>query len=72
MVIGAFPAFKLGALLLKQLSKPVANFVKARAKNSYFFRTYVCMPPAQFYNWCEVRPSHIAIYDSITILFFEF
>jgi len=54
MVIGAFPAFKLGALFLKQLSKPVANFVKARAKNSYFFRTYVCMPPAQLYNWWEV------------------
>ncbi|XP_065348352.1 putative OPA3-like protein CG13603 [Cloeon dipterum] len=55
MAIGAFPAFKLGALLLKQLSKPLANFVKARAKNSYFFRTYICMPPAQIYNWCEVK-----------------
>jgi optic atrophy 3 protein len=66
MVIGAFPAFKLGALLLKQLSKPLANFVKARAKNSYFFRTYVCMPPAQFYNWCEVRIIAIYVYDTIS------
>lgn len=65
MVIGAFPAFKLGALLLKQLSKPLANFVKTRAKNSYFFRTYVCMPPAQFYNWCEVRIIAIDVYDTI-------
>ena len=47
MVVGVFPIAKLGALLFRQLSKPVANFVKERAKHSYFFRTYVCMPPAQ-------------------------
>ncbi|KAF4513932.1 UNVERIFIED_CONTAM: hypothetical protein B566_EDAN017953 [Ephemera danica] len=55
MVIGAFPVFKLGTLFMKQISKPLANFVKQRAKNNYFFRTYICMPPAQFYNWCEVK-----------------
>ena len=47
MVVGAFPVVKLGALLMKQLSKPIANFAKERAKNNYFFRTYICMPPAQ-------------------------
>ncbi|GJQ66617.1 hypothetical protein Trydic_g4589 [Trypoxylus dichotomus] len=55
MVVGAFPAAKLGALLLKQISKPIANAVKSQAKNSPTFRKYVCMPPAQFYNWCEVK-----------------
>lgn len=55
MVIGAFPAAKLGALLLKQVSKPVATVVKNQAKNSPVFRKYVCMPPAQFYNWCEIK-----------------
>ncbi|CAH2006026.1 unnamed protein product [Acanthoscelides obtectus] len=55
MVIGAFPAAKLGALLLKQISKPIANVVKNQAKSSPIFRKYVCMPPAQFYNWCEVK-----------------
>ncbi|XP_060529583.1 putative OPA3-like protein CG13603 [Cylas formicarius] len=55
MVIGAFPAAKLGALLLKQISKPIANVVKNQAKSSPVFRKYVCMPPAQFYNWCEVK-----------------
>ncbi|XKL62389.1 hypothetical protein PGB90_002222 [Kerria lacca] len=55
MVVGVFPIAKLGGLLIKQISKPVANFVKERAKQNYFFRTYVCMPPAQFYNWCEIR-----------------
>lgn len=55
VALGAFPAAKFGALLLRQVSKPIANFVKERAKQSPVFRSYVCMPPAQFYNWCEVK-----------------
>lgn len=47
MVIGAFPAAKLGALLIKQVSKPIASVVKNQAKSSPIFRKYVCMPPAQ-------------------------
>lgn len=47
MVVGAFPIAKLAALLIKQISKPIANACKERAKNNPFFRTYVCMPPAQ-------------------------
>lgn len=55
MAIGAFPLIKLGALALRQISKPLANHLKHRAKNSDFFRTKICMPPAQFYHWCEVN-----------------
>ncbi|XP_063831328.1 optic atrophy 3 protein homolog [Ostrinia nubilalis] len=55
MVVGAFPIAKLSVLLIKQISKPIANVCKERAKSNPFFRTYVCMPPAQFYNWCEVK-----------------
>jgi len=55
MVIGAFPLAKLGALLIRQISKPLANSIISQAKNSPFFRNYICMPPAQFYNWCEVK-----------------
>ncbi|CAG9764839.1 unnamed protein product [Ceutorhynchus assimilis] len=55
MVIGAFPAAKLGALLIKQVSKPIATVLKNQAKSSPIFRKYVCMPPAQFYNWCEIK-----------------
>ncbi|CAG0918923.1 unnamed protein product [Notodromas monacha] len=51
----AFPVIKLGALIMKQVSKPLAAAVKTKAKNSYFFRTYVCMPPAQLYHWWDVR-----------------
>ena len=46
-MVAAFPAVKLGTLLIRQISKPLANFVKARAIKSSFFRHYVCMPPAQ-------------------------
>ncbi|KAJ6626580.1 putative OPA3-like protein [Pseudolycoriella hygida] len=55
MVVGAFPAAKLGVLAFKQLSKPIANVIKERAKKSPFFRDYIAMPPAQFYNWVEVK-----------------
>ncbi|CAG7719283.1 unnamed protein product [Allacma fusca] len=46
-MVAAFPIVKLGALLIKQISKPLANLAKRRAKSSPFFRTYICMPPAQ-------------------------
>lgn len=54
MVVGAFPAAKLGALLLKQVSKPIANLVKSQAKSSPFFRKYVCMPPAHCKYICKI------------------
>uniref|UniRef100_A0A023G6P0 OPA3-like protein n=1 Tax=Amblyomma triste TaxID=251400 RepID=A0A023G6P0_AMBTT len=55
MVVAAFPIAKLAALAFRQLSKPLANRIKQRAKSSHFFRTYVCMPPAQIYHWVEVN-----------------
>lgn len=55
MVVGAFPIAKLAALAFRQLSKPLANRIKSGAKKSPFFRTYVCMPPAQIYHWIEVN-----------------
>lgn len=55
MAVGAFPIAKLAALAMRQLSKPLANRLKVKAKSSPFFRKYVCMPPAQFYHWCEVN-----------------
>ncbi|CAL1527573.1 unnamed protein product [Lymnaea stagnalis] len=50
-----FPLIKLAYLAVKQISKPIANSIKRRAKSHPFFRTYICMPPAQFYHWCEVN-----------------
>lgn len=55
MAIGAFPLIKLGALALRQISKPLANHLKARAKTSDFVRNKICMPPAQFYHYIEVN-----------------
>lgn len=53
--MGAFPAAKLAALLIRQLSKPIANYAKEKAKKNFVMRNYICMPPAQFYHWCEIK-----------------
>ena len=47
MVVGAFPLFKLVSLAVKQVSKPVASSLKTAAKQSEFFRKYVCIWPGQ-------------------------
>ena len=47
MVVGAFPLFKLVSLAVKQVSKPVATSLKTAAKQSEFFRKYVCVWPGQ-------------------------
>ncbi|XP_030075758.1 optic atrophy 3 protein [Microcaecilia unicolor] len=55
MVVGAFPIAKLLVLGIRQLSKPLANRMKAAARTSEFFKTYICLPPAQLYHWVEMR-----------------
>lgn len=55
MPVGVFPALKLGVLFVKQISKPLAKFLVNQAKNHVLFRTYVIIPPAQFYHWAEVK-----------------
>ncbi|XP_054884499.1 optic atrophy 3 protein homolog [Poeciliopsis prolifica] len=55
MVVGAFPIAKLLYLGVRQMSKPLANRIKAGARRSEFFKTYICLPPAQFYHWIEMR-----------------
>lgn len=47
MVVGAFPMAKLLYLGIRQVSKPLANRIKAAARRSEFFKTYICLPPAQ-------------------------
>ncbi|KAK9521224.1 hypothetical protein VZT92_021047 [Zoarces viviparus] len=55
MVVGAFPIAKLLYLGVRQMGKPVANRIKAGARRSEFFKTYICLPPAQIYHWVEMR-----------------
>lgn len=52
---GAFPIAKLLTLGARQLSRPLAARIKAGARASPFFRTYICLPPAQLYHWVEMR-----------------
>ncbi|XP_052027750.1 optic atrophy 3 protein isoform X1 [Apodemus sylvaticus] len=55
MVVGAFPMAKLFYLGIRQVSKPLANRIKDAARRSEFFKTYICLPPAQLYHWLEMR-----------------
>ncbi|XP_058136426.1 optic atrophy 3 protein isoform X2 [Dasypus novemcinctus] len=55
MVVGAFPMAKLIYLGIRQVSKPLANRIKEAARRSEFFKTYICLPPAQLYHWVEMR-----------------
>ena len=54
-MVGAFPLAKLGILVVKQISKPIANGLARRAKSSRLFREYVCIPVAQLFHWYDVK-----------------
>ncbi len=54
-MVAAFPLAKLGVLLVKQISKPLANKLAKRARSSKFFRNYVCIPSAQLFHWADVK-----------------
>lgn len=55
MAASAFPLAKLGFLVIKQVSKPIAQGFARRAKESRLFREYICIPIAQFYHWYDVK-----------------
>lgn len=44
-----FPLVKLAIVFFKQVSKPLANQIKARAKNSEFFKKYVSVQTSALY-----------------------
>ena len=51
----AFPLAKLGVLVVKQISKPLAKRIAGRAKKSKMFRDWVCVPLAQGFHFYEVK-----------------
>ncbi|XP_063865327.1 putative OPA3-like protein CG13603 isoform X3 [Scylla paramamosain] len=50
-----FPLAKLAFLFVKQVARPLSSSIRRRAVRSAFFRENICLPPARFYHWCEVR-----------------
>ncbi len=62
MAVGAaFPLAKLGFLVVKQVSKPIAKSIAERAKVSPFFKNWVCIPVAQLFHFYEVRVKMAAL-----------
>nr|ACO10305.1 OPA3-like protein CG13603 [Caligus rogercresseyi] len=55
MVAAAFPLAKLGVLVIKQVSKPIAKSIADRARSSQFFRSRVCIPTANLFHWYDVK-----------------
>ena len=51
----AFPIAKLGVLLVRQISKPLAKRFANRAKKHRLFRDWVCIPIGQTFHYCETR-----------------
>ena len=68
----AFPLAKLGFLVIKQISKPIAQGFARRAKQSRIFREYICIPIAQFYHWYDVKVSLSKFKDRVPFFMFCF
>ncbi|VDL97434.1 unnamed protein product [Schistocephalus solidus] len=54
-MVGIFPVFKLGILAAKQVSRPIVNSLKRRAKSNAFLHRYICTPPGQLYHLWDTR-----------------
>ena len=54
-MVAAFPLAKLGVLVIKQVSKPLANAIAKRARSSRIFRDFICIPSAQLFHWADVK-----------------
>ncbi|KAK8743769.1 hypothetical protein OTU49_001259 [Cherax quadricarinatus] len=50
-----FPLAKLAFLFVKQVARPLSSSIRRKAVRSHFFKEKLCLPPARFYHWCEVR-----------------
>jgi len=50
-----FPLAKLGVLVVKQISKPLARRIAARAKTNEVFKDWACVPIAQLFHFYEVK-----------------
>ena len=53
-MVAAFPLAKLGVLVVKQISKPLANAIAKRARNSSFFKKCV-ITSANIFHWADVK-----------------
>ena len=54
-MVAAFPAAKLGVLVIKQVTKPLAQSLAKRAVKSPFFRNYIVIPTANIFHILDVK-----------------
>lgn len=51
--------FKVAVFGIKFLGKHISEAAKRKAKDSPFFRNYICLPPANLYHWAEENISSL-------------
>ena len=66
----SLPLFKLGALLVKQLSKPVAKLIKEKATSHEKVRTLIVMPIGQSNSFKIIFFYKIWIFNKFLDLFY--
>lgn len=49
--MAAIPLGKILYMALKQVSRPISRRMIALSRKSNFFKNYICLPPANAYNW---------------------
>ena len=72
MAGAAFPLAKLGFLIVRQASRPIANSITRRARASTIFRDWICVPTAQAFHWCDVKVTQINYRIKIIVVLFHF
>lgn len=50
-----FPLSKLAFMYVKRVAQPVAARIIQRAEKDDWFRTHICLPPAQLYHFYETK-----------------
>ena len=50
-----FPMSKLLYMYVKKLAEPLANRIIIKAKDNEFFKSYICLPPANIYHFYESK-----------------
>lgn len=52
--MSSFPILRLSLLAVKYLGNPLNFYIRKTAKKNYYFRHYICVPTATFYNKLNV------------------
>ncbi|XP_023334299.1 putative OPA3-like protein CG13603 isoform X4 [Eurytemora carolleeae] len=50
-----FPLSKLAFMYVKKVAQPIASRIARKAEKDNWFKTYICLPPANLYHFYEAK-----------------